>query len=173
MILMLEMKCLICICRRYIKESERKDLLEHAMSFCVQSFKDLLKKHSVEKRDDNEMLLLAIEIFKAHKKCLKNVSQKESPFSGVLVETYKALVDSYTKKHGIELQLDNVNYIELATKMCNQEINGGKKNLEKQPQLQIGKRNDELGFGGLAASFSKYIIPFSGKKTKIFFKLEY
>lgn len=145
------------ISRRYIKDSERKDLLEHAYSFCVQSFRDLLKRHSVDKPDDNEMLTLIVEIFKAHKKCFKNVVQKDSPFSGVLVEAYKAYIQGK-----VDWLPDTVNYIELATKLCVYEINA-KKNQDKQQQ-PTGKRHslDELGFGGLAASLSKLNNSYSG-----------
>lgn len=132
------------------------------MTFCVQSFKDLLKKHGVDRPDDYELLALIIEIYKAHKRCLKNVSQKESPFSGVLVDTYKALVSNK-----IERLPENVNYLDLATKLCVHEINS-KKNSEKQQQL-TGKRHslDELGFGGLAASLSKLNNSFSGKFSSV------
>lgn len=145
------------ISRRYIKDSERKDLLEHAYSFCVQSFRDLLKRHSVDKPDDNEMLTLIVEIFKAHKKCFKNVVQKDSPFSGVLVEAYKAYIQGK-----VDWLPDTVNYVELATKLCIYEINA-KKNQDKQQQ-HTGKRHslDELGFGGLAASLSKLNNSYSG-----------
>lgn len=133
--------------------------MEHAYSFCVQSFRDLLKRHSVDKPDDNEMLTLIVEIFKAHKKCFKNVVQKDSPFSGVLVETYKAYIQGK-----VDWLPDTVNYMELATKLCVYEINA-KKNQDKQQQhQQTGKRHslDELGFGSLAASLSKLNNTFSG-----------
>lgn len=134
--------------RRYIKDSERKDLLEHATTYCVQSFKDLLKKHAVEQRNDNEMLTLIIEIFKAHKK-LKNVSQKESPFSGVLVDTYKAYAEGK-----VWLQ-ENVNYLDSANKFCTSLTNGLKAQ-EKQQQLTgISQTLEELGMKNLASSLSK------------------
>lgn len=131
------------------------------MTFCVQSFKDLLKRHSVENPDDSEILILIVEIFKAHRKCSKNASQKESPFSGVLVDTYKAYIQ------GKVLLPENVNYLELATKLCLFQINP-KKNQDKQP---TGKRHslDELGFGGLAASLSKLNNSFSGNFSFIVF----
>lgn len=141
--------------KRYIKENERKELLEQAMNCCTQSFKDLMKQHSVENRDDNELLNLIVEIYKTHKKCLKNVAQKESPFSGVLVETYKAYISGK-----VERLPDNINYMDLATKLCVYEINA-KKNPDKLP---TGKRHslDELGFGSLAAGITKINNSFSG-----------
>lgn len=108
------------------------------------------------------MLTLIVEIFKAHKKCFKNVVQKDSPFSGVLVEAYKAYI-----RGKVDWLPDTVNYVELATKLCVYEINA-KKNQDKQQQQQqqpTGKRHslDELGFGGLAASLSKLNNTYSGK----------
>lgn len=126
------------------------------MSFCAQSFKDLMKQYSGEKQDDGELLTLIVEVYKAHKKCIKNVAQKESPFSGVLVDTYKAYIQGK-----IDFLPDNINYIDLATKLCNYEINA-KKNAEKQPGAKRYSL-DELGFGGLAAGLSKMNNSFSGK----------
>lgn len=134
--------------KRYIKDSERKDLLEMATSYCVQSFKDLLRKHAIEQRNDNELLSLIIEIYKAIKK-MKNVSLKESPFSGVLVDTYKSYAEGK-----VWLQ-ENVNYLESANKFC-VSLTNGLKNQEKQQQL-TGQRQtlEELGLKNLAPSLSK------------------
>lgn len=134
--------------KRYIKDSERKDLLEMATVYCVQSFKDLLRKHAIEQRNDNELLSLIIEIYKALKK-MKNVSLKESPFSGVLVDTYKSYAEGK-----VWLQ-ENVNYLESANKFC-VSLTNGLKNQEKQQQL-TGQRQtlEELGIRNLAPSLSK------------------
>lgn len=95
------------------------------MSFCAQSFKELLKQHSVDKHNDVELLTLLIEIYQAHKKCAKQTSPKDSVFSSNLVETYKAYI------HGkVERLPDTVNYIDLAVKLCLQEINI-KKSMER------------------------------------------
>lgn len=116
-----------------------------------------MKRHSIDKPDDSEMLTLIVEIYKAHKKCFKSVVQKDSPFSGVLVEAYKAYIQGK-----VDWLPETVNYIELATKLCAYEINA-KKNQDKQQQ-PTGKRHslDELGFGGLAASLSKLNNSYSG-----------
>lgn len=134
--------------KRYIKDSERKDLLEMATSYCVQSFKDLMRKHAIEQRNDNELLSLVIEIYKAHKK-MKNVSLKESPFSGVLVDTYKSYAEGK-----VWLQ-ENVNYLDSANKFC-VSLTNGLKNQEKQQQL-TGQRQtlEELGLRNLGPSLSK------------------
>lgn len=134
--------------KRYIKDSERKDLLEMATLYCIQSFKDLLKKHAIEQRNDNELLSLIIEIYKALKR-MKNVSLKESPFSGVLVDTYKSYAEGK-----VWLQ-ENVNYLESANKFC-VCLTNGLKNQEKQQQF-TGQRQtlEELGLRNLAPSLSK------------------
>ncbi|XP_055295611.1 calcineurin-binding protein cabin-1-like [Sitodiplosis mosellana] len=140
--------------KRYIKDSERKELLDNAMSFCVQAFKDLLKKHGIDQRNDNEILTLLIEIFKAHKK-LKNVSQKESPFSGVLVDTYKSYAEGK-----VWLQ-ENLNYLDSANKFCVCLMNG-LKNQEKQQQLTgVRQTLEELGMKNLGASLSKINTSFT------------
>lgn len=123
------------------------------MSFCVQAFKESLKKHGVEQRNDNEILTLLIEIYKAHKK-LKNVSQKESPFSGVMVDTYKSYAEGK-----VWLQ-ENVNYLDSANKFCNC-ITNGLKYQDKQQQL-TGQRQtlEELGMKNLGPSLSKITTSF-------------
>lgn len=134
--------------KRYIKDSERKDLLEMATLYCIQSFKDLMKKHAIEQRNDHELLSLIVEIYKAHKK-MKTVSQKESSFSGVLVDTYKAYANGK-----VWLQ-ENVNYLDSANKFC-VSLTNGLKNQEKQQQL-TGQRQtlEELGLKNLTPSLSK------------------
>lgn len=142
-------KTFFSINRRYIKDSERKELLDLAMSYCVQAFKDLLQKHGNDQRNDNEILTLLIEIFKVHKK-LKNVSQKESPFSGVLVETYKSYAEGK-----VWLQ-EHFNYLDSANKFCVCLMNG-MKNQEKQQQLTgVRQSLEELGMKNLGASLSKF-----------------
>lgn len=113
--------------RRYIKDSERKDLLQQALSFCSQTFKDILKQHSTDKRNDTELLALIVEIYKAHKKCQKNSpAQKETTFSSLMIETYKVYIQ------GKVAQLpENANFLDLAIKLCQHEINF-KNRLDKQ-----------------------------------------
>lgn len=90
------------------------------------SFKDLLKQFSTDKRDDNEILNLLLEMFKAHKRCLKQTSQKESVFSPSIVDAYKVYIQGK-----VERLPENISVLDLATKLCLQEINI-KKNQEKQ-----------------------------------------
>lgn len=118
------------------------------MVFCVQAFKDLLKMHGGSQRNDNEILTLMLEIYKAHKK-MKAVSQKESPFSSAMVDAYKAYAD------GKVFLPENVNYFDSANKFC-VNLTNGLKNQEKQQQ-QTGQKQtlEELALKNLAASLSK------------------
>lgn len=133
--------------RRYIKDTERKELLEHATSFCVQSFKNLLKKHS-DQRNDNEILTIIIDIFKAHKK-LKNASQKESPFSNVLTDAYKLYAEGKAR-----LQ-ENVNYLDSANKFCVSLTNGLKNQEKQQPLTGIRQTLEELALKNFQSSLPK------------------
>lgn len=96
------------------------------MFCCSQAFKELLKRHSTDKRDDNEILKLLLEVYHAHKKCLKLTSLKESVFSPLMVEAYKVYIQGK-----VERLPENINVVDLAIKLCVQEVNF-KKNLEKQ-----------------------------------------
>lgn len=139
--------------RRNIKDTERKELLDNAMSFCVQSFKNLLQKYG-EQRNDNEILTLIIEIFKAHKK-IRNVSQKESPFSNVLVDTFKLYAEGK-----VWLQ-ENVNHLDRANKFC-VSLTNSLKNQEKQQQLTGSRQTlEELALRHLSSSISRANSMFS------------
>ncbi|CAD7086420.1 unnamed protein product [Hermetia illucens] len=111
--------------KRYIKEIDRKELCEQSLSFCVQVMRDCLKQ-CMEKRNDDELLNLILDIFKTQKVCNKHISQKESLFEQILVDAYKFYIqDKVTKMP------DNANLVDLAVKLCNQEISV-RKNQEKQ-----------------------------------------
>lgn len=139
-------------CRRYIKDSERKELLEHSITSCVQAFKEQLKKHGIEQRNDNEILTVLIEIFKAHKK-MKTASQKESAFSNILVDAYKTYAGGKAR-----LQ-ENINYLDSANKFSGSLMNG-LKNQEKQlQQTGIKQTLEELGLRNLHSSLPKVTIP--------------
>lgn len=121
------------------------------MIYSVQAFKDLLKMYGTEQRNDNEILTLIIEMYKAHKK-MKNASQKESPFSSVLVDAYKSYAEGK-----VRLQ-ENVNYLDSANKFCGCLTNG-LKNQEKQQQLTgVRQTLEELGIRNLTASLPKMNI---------------
>lgn len=104
--------------------------------------------HGGSQRNDNEILTLMLEIYKAHKK-MKTVSQKESAFSSAMVDAYKAYAD------GKVFLPENVNYFDSANKFC-VNLTNGLKNQEKQQQ-QTGQKQtlEEIALKNLAASLSK------------------
>lgn len=118
------------------------------MSFCSQSFKDLLKQYSTEKRDDAELLTLILDIYNAHKKCLKNVAQKETAFSAVMAETYKVFIQDKVVR-----MPENVSYVDLAMKLCIQEMNAKKNPAMKRLSL------DECGTAGLSSRLHNISLP--------------
>ena len=115
--------------KKYLSDTDKKELFQQAVACCVQAFKNKLREIMngiVDgKNNDRDLLSLMLEIFKANRKTLKNFQQKDqSLFSGVLVEVYK----EYIKDKMI--LPETANYTDLAFKMCQQEINY-RKNLEK------------------------------------------
>lgn len=111
--------------KRYIKDSERMELYQQAMTFCVQIMRNILK-NITETRDNVETLNLLIDIYKAHKKCIKHMNQKEPLFIQLLVDVYKFYIQDKVSK-----MPDNINLLDLAIKLCLQEISV-RKNQEKQ-----------------------------------------
>ncbi|XP_070506790.1 calcineurin-binding protein cabin-1-like [Chironomus tepperi] len=115
--------------KKYLSDTDKKELFQQAVACGVQAFKNKLREVMngiVDgKNNDRDLLSLMLEIFKANRKTLKTFQQKDqSLFSGVLVEVYK----EYIKDKMI--LPENANYTDLAFKMCQQEINY-RKNLEK------------------------------------------
>lgn len=115
--------------KKYLSDSDKKELFQQAVACGVQAFKNKLREVMngiVDgKNNDRDLLSLMLEIFKANRKTLKTFQQKDqSLFSGVLVEVYK----EYIKDKMI--LPETANYTDLAFKMCQQEINY-RKNLEK------------------------------------------
>ncbi|XP_055915859.1 calcineurin-binding protein cabin-1-like [Eupeodes corollae] len=111
--------------KRYIKDSERMELYQQAMTFCVQIMRNILK-NITETRDNVETLNLLIDIYKAHKKCIKHMNQKEPLFIQLLVDVYKFYIQDKVVK-----MPENLNLVDLAIKLCLQEISV-RKNQEKQ-----------------------------------------
>ncbi|KAL9928106.1 uncharacterized protein LOC119640346 isoform X1 [Glossina fuscipes] len=110
--------------KRYITDNERKELFQQSLTYCVQILRGIFQKN-VDTRNDMETLNLLIDIYKIHKKCLKYMSQKEVIFTHLLVEVYKFFI-----KDKIDHVPESVNFVDLAIKLCVQEISV-LKNLEK------------------------------------------
>lgn len=115
--------------RKYIKDSECKELLQQSLTCCCTSFRNILKRHSSEKRNDNELINLMLEVFKMYRKCMKQIPGKENVFIPVLIDVYKAYIEDKVRKLP-----DHFNLQDLATKFCNQEINR-RKTIEKTGQI--------------------------------------
>lgn len=108
-----------------MKDAERKELLQQAISFCIQTIRILLKKYTNEgDKNDKEFVTLLIDIYKAYRQCNKHMVQKEALFSSLLVDSYKMYVCGKT-----ELP-ENLNFLDLAIKLCQQEMLN-RKNQEK------------------------------------------
>src|SRR5262249_23495613 len=119
-------------CRRYIKEDERKELFQQAISFCIQAIRiriGVFRDCPVDKRDDNELLTLLIDIFKGHQKAIKHIVQKENNFALLLADGYKVFVEGK-----LERIPDGHIVIDAAIKLCQCEIvlrkNNGKPGAE-------------------------------------------
>jgi hypothetical protein len=106
--------------RKYLKDCERKELFNQAITLCIQALRNLLKKH-IEDKNEEAIIELLKEIFKNYRKCSKYMQAKEMAFSSVLVDTYKAYVDLRKVKLP-----DNANHLDLAVKLCQQELNAKK-----------------------------------------------
>lgn len=104
--------------KRYIKDLERKELFQQAISFCIQSFRNLLVKHSREQRDDKELISLLIEIYKAHKKSMKYLLHKEALFSTLLVDVYKVFMEGRLNR----MPDSAIGAADYVIRMCQQEL---------------------------------------------------
>lgn len=103
---------------------ERVELYLQSINFCIQIMKDIFKTNT-SVRNDGEILTLLIDIYKTHKKCLKYLNQKEPLFTQLLVDVYKFYI-----LDKIERIPENLNFVDLAIKLCLQEISS-RKNQEK------------------------------------------
>lgn len=116
--------------KKYLIDSDRKELYQQALACCVQAFKNKLKDvitgMANGTKNDRDLLELMLDVFKSHRRTYKNVSvsKDQNVFSGVMIEVYK----EYVKDH-MTLS-ENANFCDLAFKKCQQELNY-RKNLEK------------------------------------------
>lgn len=104
--------------KRYIKDLERKELFQQAISFCIQTFRNLLLKHSREQRDEQELISLLIEIYKAHKKSMKYLLHKEGLFSTLLVDVYKVFMENRLNR----MPDSATGAADYVIRMCQQEL---------------------------------------------------
>ena len=113
--------------KKYLSDTDKKELFHQAVACCVQAYKNKLRDITIENGDDKnrELLTLMLDIYKSHRKTSKIFLPKDQNLlSGVLTEVYK----EYCKD---KMSLaDTANLTDLAFKMCQQEVNY-RKNLEK------------------------------------------
>ncbi|GAB0096771.1 calcineurin-binding protein cabin-1-like [Sergentomyia squamirostris] len=129
--------------KKYIKDTERKELFHQAISFCVQSYRGLLKKYGSDERSDSKLLDLLIDIYTTHRRCVKHMQQKESSFMVILVDAYKTYIQDKIPKLP-----DNVNLSDLAIKLCVHEMNvrrvQEKQSTQPQPQTSIQDNSENM-----------------------------
>lgn len=78
------------IFRVYIRDAERKQLSEQAMSLCVQSLKTQMK--NVNTNSQTALKKLLLDIFRAYQRVQKHIQIKENTFATMLTDVYKQLV---------------------------------------------------------------------------------
>lgn len=99
-------------------------MCQQSINYSIQILRGILQRN-IDKRDDTETLNRLIDIYKIHKKCVKYMNQKEPMFAELLVDFYKFFI-----KDKVEYVPDNCNFLDLAIKLCVQEITA-QKNIEK------------------------------------------
>lgn len=84
--------------RVYIRDAERKQLSDQAMSLCVQSLKSQIKNMNTLSHSAMQKLLL--DIFKAYQRVQKHIVAKESTFAAMLTDVYKNIVQENVRLSG-------------------------------------------------------------------------
>uniref|UniRef100_A0A182NFP7 Calcineurin-binding protein cabin-1 MEF2-binding domain-containing protein n=1 Tax=Anopheles dirus TaxID=7168 RepID=A0A182NFP7_9DIPT len=126
--------------KKYLNDYERKELVQQAILFCVQVYRSVLKK-STDGHNDAELLSLMVDVYKAYRKITKHMQPKESMFTTVLVDAYRAFVSDKVPKLP-----DNASLLDLAVKLVMYEMNY-RKTQEKQQNANGG-----TGANGAAGS---------------------
>lgn len=114
--------------REYLNDFDRNELSQKAVSICIHVYQTTLNKLEKHKKDA-EILALLVDIFKAHRKCVKNMPHKESLFTEVLKQAYKIYVQDKAKLP------ESANILDLSIKLCTYEINY-RKSIEKMSGKQ-------------------------------------
>lgn len=81
--------------RVYIRDSERKQLSEQAMSLCIQSLKAQIKNINATSHVAQKKLLL--DVFRAYQRIQKHIQVKESTFATMLTDIYKQMIQEKVK----------------------------------------------------------------------------
>lgn len=94
----------------YIRDTDRTSYAEQAMDMCVQSFRSQIK--NVPDMQKVQVIKLLHDIFRVFQRVQKYIPSKESVFSDLLCNAYKAYV-----KDGVG---ENANLLDSAIKFCQQ-----------------------------------------------------
>lgn len=94
----------------YIRDTDRTSYAEQAMDMCVQSFRSQIK--NVPDMQKVQVIKLLHDIFRVFQRVQKYIPSKESVFSDLLCNAYKAYV-----KDGV---VENANLLDSAIKFCQQ-----------------------------------------------------
>lgn len=116
-------------CRVYIRNAEREQLSEQALSLCIQTLRLQIKNVT----SSNCPKLLG-DIFKVYQRSQKSLVYKESLFAEMLIEVYK--------KYMGEKLPENVNVLDMAIKYCQQ--NKSVEKLKRQQIINVLPRNPIL-----------------------------
>ncbi|XP_076263012.1 calcineurin-binding protein cabin-1-like isoform X2 [Rhynchophorus ferrugineus] len=100
----------------YIKESDRDVFSDQAMNMCIQSLRAQIK--NIDNMKSQQVVKLLLDIHRIYQKVQKNAPNKESIFSGMLVDVYKKSIK--------ETLPENVNVLDMAVKFCQQNRPGDK-----------------------------------------------
>ncbi|XP_037928084.1 calcineurin-binding protein cabin-1-like [Teleopsis dalmanni] len=124
--------------KRYIKDFERIELYANCVNYCAQILRKNLK-NNMEQRDDKELLELILDIYRIHKKCVKHMNHKEVLFTKLLVDAYK-----YYVQDKVENLPANLNFLDLAIKLCMQELSA-RKNMGKANTITSCNADANIG----------------------------
>lgn len=117
--------------KEYLNDYDRNELSQQAVSTCIHVYQSILMQLQEHKKD-SEILNLLVDIFKAYRKCAKNMPNKELLFSDVMKQAYKVYVQDKAKLP------ESANVFDLAIKLCTYEVNY-RKSMEKMSGKQIDK----------------------------------
>ncbi|GLV33874.1 hypothetical protein CBL_11242 [Carabus blaptoides fortunei] len=107
----------------YIRDTERKQLSDQALSICIQCIRSMLKQlvggkkiyteSEMQAHSETDMTAkLTLDIYRSYQKVQKHLVHKENVFSGLLIDTYKHYIQNKLPEGG--------NILEAAIKFCQQ-----------------------------------------------------
>lgn len=104
--------------RIYIRDSERQQLSDQALSICIQLLRGMVKKFqagklSIEQPDTSNINpntqekdaapKLILDVYRAYQKIQKHIPNKENVFSGFLTDTYKHYMQNKVRDRFLQI----------------------------------------------------------------------